>query len=239
MRAVIGVVVVWLVLVAHAAPAAAQDPAPQPPAPAAGPSRLFYGPTGRMLPPGQGYVAFDGLFLVTVQLGVTPRFSIGGGTSPLFWFVEDIRGPFWVTPKFRVYANERTSLAAGAVSMFVPGEEGSFGMAYLVGTTGTPERSVTIGGAFGYYTGDGEGGVSTPLLLAAGERRVRPRLSIVTENWIGWGGGFASVGLRRHGRRLQGDIGFGLGFGGDVVVPALIGNVAVKFGGPRMTTRAD
>ncbi len=216
--------------------AEAQTPAPgQAPAPATGSSRLFYAPTGRMLEPGQGYVAFDGLILVTVETGVTNWFSIGAGTSPLFWFVEDVRGPFWVTPKCKLYSGPRTSVAAGAVSVFVPGEAGSVGLAYVVSTMGTAERSFTIGGAFGYITDDGEGnpGVSSPLVIIGGERRVSPRLSVITENWIGAHGGFATLGVRRHGRRMQGDIGLALAFGGDFAFPGIVANFAVKFGNPK------
>lgn len=214
--------------------AGAQTPAASPAttAPAVGSSRLFYAPTGRMLAPGQGYVAFDAVFMVTVEAGVTKWFSIGAGTSPVFWFVEDVRGPFWVTPKVQIYAGERTSVAAGAVAVFVPGVEGSVGLGYVVSTTGTAERSFTIGGAFGYLADDGEGesGVSSPLVIIGGERRVSPRVSVITENWVGAHGGFVTLGVRRHGRRMQGDVGLALAFGGDFVFPGIVANFAVKFG---------
>jgi hypothetical protein len=119
------------------------------------------------------------------------------------------------------------------VAVFVPGYEGSVGLGYVVSTTGTADRSFTIGGAFGYLAdnSEGESGVSSPLVIIGGERRVKPRLSVMTENWIGVHGGFVTLGLRRHGRRLQGDLAFALMFGGDFAFPGIVANVAVKFGG--------
>ena len=71
--------------------------------PDAGQSRLLFAPTGRSLRKGEGYVNVHELTFPSVQVGVTDRFSIGGGT-PLYFF-DDIR-PVWFTPKFQVVARD-------------------------------------------------------------------------------------------------------------------------------------
>lgn len=64
--------------------AAAQPPDPAPAAPSQvqlpdpNPTRLFFGPTGRSVKKGEGYVGVYGLFLPFVQVGITDRISIGG-----------------------------------------------------------------------------------------------------------------------------------------------------------------
>jgi hypothetical protein len=218
---------IGVALIAYPANAAAQT---SPDAPSAGSSRLFFAPSGRMLPPGEGYVSFDAIFLTTVQVGVTPRFSMGIGAAPIVRLFEDVHMPMWVTPKFQIYSGGRTSVAAGLVSVFVPGLSGTGGTAYVVSTTGTADRSFTIGGAFSYFRSRTEGGIASPTLIVGAERRVLSRMSVITENWIGMHGGLVTVGLRGHGRRLQGDAGLGLVFAADYVFPAIVANFAVKFG---------
>ena len=90
-------------------------------------TRLFFGPTGRSLPKGRVYFGmYEGL-MPFVQVGVTDRFSIGGGTPLVFGFDEGDR-PFWVTPKLQLLDNGRTQVAVGALQGFVDGESG--GIAY-------------------------------------------------------------------------------------------------------------
>ena len=197
-----------------------------------GDSRLFIGPTARMLPPGQGYIAFDGIFLATVQVGVTRHFSMGAGT-PLFW-LGGASQPFWVTPKVRLYSGERTSVAAGLMNMFVPGS-GQVGLAYTVSTVGTPVKSVTIGGAVLYARDVVDSGVSVgaPVVLVGGDRRLGTRRSFVTENYVGAHGGFASAGLRRHLERWQLSLGGMLSCGSEYAFPGIWFSFARKFGGSR------
>lgn len=47
-------------------------------------TRLFFAPTARSLKRGEGYVGVYEIFLPFVQVGVTDRFSIGGGTPSIF-----------------------------------------------------------------------------------------------------------------------------------------------------------
>jgi hypothetical protein len=195
-------------------------------------SRLFFGPTGRMLEPGQGYVAFDGVFLATAQVGVTPYFSIGGGT-PVVWFGR--ARPFWITPKVRIYKGDRTSVAAGVMNLFLPGV-GRLGMAYGVGTIGTLEASMTIGGGVLYANASDEDRrdgdfAATPVAVIGGERRFHPLVSFLTENYVGLHGGLLTNGVRWRLDAWQINLGGTLAFGRDFVFPGLYFGVARKFGG--------
>jgi hypothetical protein len=171
-----------------AAQAAAPDVAP------ADPSRLIIGPTGRMLAPGQGYVTFDALFVATVQVGVTPHFSMGGGALII---PIELPRPLWVTPKVQLYGSERLNVAAGVIHMFVPGEVRT-GFAYTVGTIGGREKSMTIGGGVLYAddVDDRRGPGSVLVVVIGGERRVNPSASFLTENYLGRHGGLVTGGLR-------------------------------------------
>jgi hypothetical protein len=192
-------------------------------------SRLFIGPTGRLLAPGQGYVSFDGIFMATVQVGVTRRFSMGAGTPLLPYGGPH---PFWITPKVQVYDGDRVAVAAGLMNVFMPGV-GTVGMAYSAGTIGTLEASATIGGGVFYADENGPRGGSgvTPVVLAGGERRFRPRVSFLTENYLGAHGGLLSAGVRWRGPAWQVNLAPMLAFGGDWAFPAIFFSFAYKFGG--------
>jgi hypothetical protein len=199
----------WLALLLAATPAAAQTPSAPAPAPAspatAGSSRLFIGPTGRMLAPGQGYLTFDAIFATTLQIGVTPWLSAGIGTVPIFFLDDDFISPFWVTPKVRLYTSGRTSVAGGVVHAFAPSDNTQFGFGYVASTTGTAERSFTIGGGVLYGWDEDESDV-TPVVQVAVERRFMPRVSFIGEGYVGPDGGLASGGFRWHFRRWQIDL---------------------------------
>ena len=54
-------------------------------------TRLFFGPTGRALPRGQVYLGMYEFVMPFVQVGITDRFSIGGGTPLVFGLGTRIR----------------------------------------------------------------------------------------------------------------------------------------------------
>jgi hypothetical protein len=170
-------------------------------------TRLFFAPTGRSLPRGRVSFGMFGYMMPFIQVGVTDRFSVGGGTPFMFGFEESDR-PFWITPKFQVIDRESTQMAVGALHMIASGE--SIGIAYAVGTRGRPDAAATFG--FGYaYTDDGTGGA---VVMAGGERRVRNNLKLISENYM-WKGG---QGLLSGGVRLIGDH-----FATDIALVAPIG----------------
>jgi len=175
-------------------------------------NRLMFAPTARSLRRGEGYF---GVYYVLpfVQVGVTDRFSIGGGT-PLF-FGEGAH-PVWFTPKVQVLSRKHVQAAAGV--LHITGiEDLEAGIAYGVTTIGSDDSAATIG--FGRaYSGHGGGGI----LMIGGEHRQSRRIKWITENWF-WRGearGFVSGGVRFLGERLSADL--------SLVVP-LVDDAAVAF----------
>ena len=183
------------IVLAAAATASAQD------APAGPDSRLFFGATAHSVPAGHGYFSVHELALLSVQIGVTDRFSVGAGTP---WMIPG--KVMWFSPKYEVYRSPAVSVAAGMLHLAIPGEGG---MNVTYGVT-------TIGGAVGSMTTGV--GVATPLFgdgakphdivfMIGGEQRTSEHVSFVTENYVFRGVALVSVGVRR----TRGDFSYDLG----------------------------
>jgi hypothetical protein len=187
-------------------------------------TRLFFAPTGRSLPRGQAYLGVYEFLMPFVQVGVTDRFSIGGGTPLVFGFDEGER-PFWVTPKVQILATSSTDVAVGVLHVFNAGGDGG-GVAYAVGTSGSARGSVTIGGGLAYGNDGGRAGV----VMVGGERQVRRNLKVMTENYIWKGGnGLVSAGVRFFGERLSADLAVGFPLGADEFFAFPIVNFVYQF----------
>lgn len=170
-------------------------------------TRLFFGPTARSLPKGRTYFGVYEFLMPFVQVGVTDRFSIGGGTPLVFGFDEGER-PFWITPKLQVLDTGGTQVAVGAFQAFVDGDNP--GIAYGVVTTGRPDASITAGAGYGYSSSGGHGAV----VMIGGERNASRHVAFVTENYIWKGGqGVVSGGVRFFGERLSADVGLAVPLG--------------------------
>jgi hypothetical protein len=160
-------------------------------------NRLMFAPTARALRRGEGYFGVY-YFMPFVQVGVTDRFSVGGGTPLIFGGGSE--HPFWVTPKMQLFNGEKAQVAAGVIH--VTGTEQDAGIAYAVTTLGPVDRALTVG--LGYaYSGDDR----TPIVMIGGEHRASRRTKWITENWL-WpdGPGFLSGGIRFIGERLSADL---------------------------------
>ena len=186
-------------------PATAQEESPSTPSTG---TRLLFGPTGRALPKGEAYFGVYEFLLPFVQVGVTDRVSLGGGT-PLFIGIEESNRPFWFTPKVQVLHRGTTDVAAGAIHVFVPAG-GAGGIGYIVTTHGGEEGSVTGGAGLAY----GSDGGRAAVFMVGGERRVRRGLRLVSEAYL-WKNknGLASAGVRFCGGRLSADVGLGVPLG--------------------------
>jgi hypothetical protein len=171
-------------------------------------TRLLFGPTARALPKGQVYFGVYEFVMPFVQVGLTDRVSIGGGT-PLFVGVDEAHRPFWVTPKAQVLHTDSTDVAVGALHVLVPGEGGG-GVGYIVATRGSTRGAFTAGAGLAY---DVHGGRS-PVVMIGGEHEMRPGLRFVSESYI-WksGKGLASAGVRFCGDKLSADVGLGIPIG--------------------------
>ena len=172
-------------------------------------SRLFFAPTGRSLEKGQVSVGVFEFLAPFVQVGVTDRFSVGGGTPLMFGFEEGNR-PFWFTPKYQVIKSEEVQAAVGVLQILNTDGD-TAGIAYGVSTFGNSDNALTVGGGVA-YSGDDRGGI----LMVGGEGRVRNNLKLITENYLFPGGnGILSGGVRFLGERLSADLGLMFPIGGD------------------------
>jgi hypothetical protein len=174
-------------------------------------TRLFFGPTGRSLAKGQAYFGVYEFVMPFVQVGVTDRLSIGGGTPLVFGLGDEGDRPFWITPKLQLLNRSRTQVAVGTFHVFNPHGEGG-GVGYVVGTHGDTGGSVTVGAGLAYGTEGGRSGV----LMIGGERQVRRSLKLITESYVWKGGdGMASAGIRFFGDRLSADLAIAIPIGAE------------------------
>jgi len=173
-------------------------------------TRLFFAPTGRSLARGQTYLGVYEFRVPFVQIGVTDRVSIGGGTPLLFGFDDGDR-PFWITPKVQIVKSSAADVAVGVFQVFNRSGDGG-GVAYAVSTSGTARGSFTIGGGMAYGNSGGRSG----MVMVGGERQVRRNLKLMSENYL-WkdGNGVASAGVRFFGERLSADLALGFPIGSD------------------------
>jgi hypothetical protein len=142
------------------------------------------------------------LVMPFLQVGVTDKFSIGGGTPLVFGFDEDFgRRPYWLTPKLQVFNNGTTQASVGVFQAF--GGDESAGIAYGVATRGGAGGSITAGAGVA-YNGDGD---RTAVLMIGGDRPIGRYTKFVTENYV-WqsGRGIASAGVRFFGERISADL---------------------------------
>lgn len=185
-------------------------------------SRLFFAPTARSLEKGQVSVGVFQFLAPFVQVGVTDRLSVGGGT-PLIFGLGDWDRPFWLTPKFQVYNSDASQAAVGVLHIFdTNGNEAGIG--YGVATFGSADNAITVGAGVA-YAGDDRGGI----LMIGGERRVARNLKLITENYVWRGGdGFISGGVRFIGERLSADLALAVPVGlGDVIAFPVVNFVYV------------
>jgi hypothetical protein len=168
---------------------------------------------------GQVYVGVFEFIMPFVQVGLTDRLSIGGGTPLVFGIGDDFDRPFWVTPKLQILSREQAQVSMGAFHVFDTAGHGG-GIAYGVGTFGRHDASVTVGAGL-TYAGfeDGSG-----ILMVGGERQISRSMKLLTENYVWSGGeGLGSAGIRFFGERLSADVGvaFPIGTGSLFAFPVV------------------
>lgn len=178
------------------------------------PTRLFFGPTARSLPKGEGDFSSTYLFFVSAGYGVGGNAQIGGGLSiaPLENFGDNI---FFLTAKVGVRAGKNAQFAVGGLVGSVGGfaddlggsDRSALGAVYGVGTFGSKDHALTLGVIMPFAEGDF---ADKPLLMFGGETRVARRLKLITENYLSTEGGDAivSYGLRIFGEKMSVSLGF-------------------------------
>jgi hypothetical protein len=189
------------------------------------PTRLFFAPTGRSLPRGAAYFGVYEILLPFIQVGLTDRISIGGGTPLVFGGGSE--HPFWITPKVQVLAAKSTNAAIGVLHFMNVGD-GSLGIAYGVITQGSADSALSVGLGYAYERSfDEESG--TALLMIGGEHRLTRGIKFVTENYVWRSGGIGTAGVRWLGERLSADFGLVVPLDSDTVVAFPIVNVVWRF----------
>jgi hypothetical protein len=165
-------------------------------------TRLFFAPNGQMLRKGEGYFSDYELFFPGVAYGLTDNLSIGGGVSLLPVSADE--QAYYLTPKIGFSVSDQVHLAAGV--LFAGTKGGTGGVYYGVGTFGDANRSVTLGGGYGFAGGQIE---AKPVGMIGGELRIARRVGIVTENYllpISENNFLYSFGFRFMGEKLTTDL---------------------------------
>ncbi|MBN1292328.1 MAG: hypothetical protein JXB48_10860 [Candidatus Latescibacteria bacterium] len=186
-------------------------------------TRLFFAPTGRMLPKGKGYIADYLFFFPSFNYGVTSNLSLGGGCS-IFPTGNMSNQIYFFTPKIGLKRSKNLNIAAGALVLKIPdiGDEDTplVSVLYGTGTWGSTDQSLTCG--FGYGMVDRKFG-SKPLIVIGGEKRLTRRLAFVTENWMipGVNNVLLSYGIRFLTEKFTTDFALLNTTGGNVVFPGI------------------
>ena len=200
------------------------------------PTRLFFAPTGRSLPAGQGAFGAFELFFPYLSWGIFDRVSITAGI-PVFPG-EDVAEFLFVIPKVQIVDEARAQVAVGLLGIWADEEfDSTRGIAFITGTFGGPDRALTAGFGVPVIPSDEADAVGEPvLLMLGGEHRGGRRVKLITENYFSPGESEAifSVGLRFFSERLSAEFGVGGIAGGEdpaCCVPLV--NFSYVFGGPR------
>lgn len=172
-------------------------------------TRLFFGPTGRSLPRGSGYFSVVEVLMPFLSFGVTDRLTLSGGT-PLFFSSEGL-SVFWLAPKLQLVRTDAFAGSVGVLAFFSPGESGSLGVLYGVGTFGrSSDQAITLGAGWGY---DSVGGIhDAPAVMFGFESRMGRNSKLISENYLFPAEGMAilSAGPRFFGESLTADLGLAL-----------------------------
>lgn len=191
-------------------------------------TRLLLGPTARSLKRGEAYIDDVSVFFPSIQVGLSDRVSIGAGT-PVMLPPIDIRPgeAVWVTPKVQVFSGQKTQAAVGLVHTVVLGHHA--GLAYGVATHGTSDAAVTLGLGLAYPNVEQQ----RPIALLGAEKRVGPRVKLITENYLGsfYGDAYLTAGVRYIHRRRTLDLSWTV-IPGLTVYPLPLVRFSVQVSGP-------
>lgn len=146
-------------------------------------TRLMFAPTGRPLRRGNRYFFDYYVFFPGLAYGFSDRLGVAAGLSvvPGLGLSEQVLS---LAPKVGLYDSGDVALSAGVLYMRIEDDAG--GMAFVVGTKGSPDKSFTCGIGLGYIAEEGEDVdfAEHPVLLLGGNIRLSESLALVSENWL-------------------------------------------------------
>ena len=147
-------------------------------------TRLMFAPTGRPLRRGDRYFFNHYVFFPGMAYGFTDRFAVAAGLSviPGLGLSEQVLS---LAPRFGLYDSGDVALSMGVLYMKVA-DEGAGGMAFVVGTKGSPDKSFTCGIGLGYIAEEDEAVdfAEHLVLLLGGNIRLSESMALVSENWL-------------------------------------------------------
>lgn len=142
-------------------------------------TRYFFAPSAIPLRKREGYYQNAYLLANSVNVGLTDRFTVGGGVLiPLL---------FYVTPKYSFPVADHFYLGGGLLftQSFITDFNLSAGIGYGLATVGNPEHNFTLGGGYGFFKSENQyKSTPMPIITLNGMSRISRRLSLVTENWL-------------------------------------------------------
>lgn len=181
-------------------------------------TRLFFGPTSRVLPPGEHTFT---LFMImpTIQVGVMPRLTVAGGIFPFGGYPR-----LW-SAKYQVHRADDHSVAGGIIQVFLPqGNRRTVG--YITTTRERANSAWTLGAGAGRRVGTYSllGTFSSPFLQLGAEKRLDKETLFVTENYVGLDFRMFSAGIRRARARETRDYNVIIvtGRNGTIVMPTVV-----------------
>lgn len=168
-------------------------------------SRLLFAPTGKTLKGGTGYFSVSELLFPMIAMGLTDYITVAGGISIVPGAEAQL---FYLNGKVRVLKVKNFDLSTGLLYTNVTSSsESGLTELYAIGTYGTDNISLTLGGGLSFTSNSSE---TYPILIIGGEARVSNSVKFVSENWIPTepkSGKIFSIGVRFFGKRLAGDFG--------------------------------
>lgn len=180
-------------------------------------SRLFFAPTARTLPKGDGYFGDYYLFIPTVGYGFTDRVTISAGMSiiPGMALGDQL---YFIAPKVSLVQTPTLGVAAGFLyaGAGLASGGGSGGIGYGVGTLGGEDAAVTLGLGWPFIVGHGSS--RNPWVMFGGEARTSNRIKLLAEVWKFPGSSEMPgvFGMRFIGERMAVDFGLMHVFGADM-----------------------
>ena len=165
-------------------------------------SRLFFAPTGRPLPQGQGYFADYWVFFPTLAVGLSDYFSLSGGMSIIPGAESQL---LYFAPKITLPIQKNLGMSFGLLHLAIPEGTDDLTLGYGVFTSGTAASAFTLGAGLPLNSDTDR----NLIILFGGETQVSNSAKLITENWLFNGDETTlifSLGVRFFGDKMAVDL---------------------------------